>query len=324
MNTTILITYIKPRIKYVINSFNYYSNFGCKIIFLGPYSKKLNSLNNKNITIIYSEKNNLYKKLLSVKKKILTQNIIWIGEDDFVSMDYVKASDKILSKKKNISCVESFHLSFFEKPLQFQNKQLKFYHLEKLKNIRFSNLIANRVKNFTFFNGNIFHSNMRTRYFFDCIELFNHKLYSETWGDKLITFYLLNKGNIKYIPIVGFYRNQIESVSLETKNKKIKFENINSNYLDFFIRKKNKSKKKQLTMYKNFLIFKNKYKNNIKKNYNSNFIIDYIVFKLTKYFFDVTFLDFQSFKNFNKYPISTKKFKKAINELKRIINKNAS
>jgi len=209
---TIIITYVKDRIKYLKRLSCYYKDYNGEILFVGP-KLQTNFEISKNISFYNTNEISLFKKIISTKKYINSELVIWCAEDDFVSKRFLNSATLKLTNK-NIVAVDGYAVRFDEQTLKISHYYYKWHHLRNLfsfgnmRGVSFEERVSNMGDMFT---GLPVHSVCRKKAFYESWSLASHKSLNQIkWLDKIVTLSLLSRGEIAYLPTLAHLRSNGE------------------------------------------------------------------------------------------------------------------
>lgn len=230
-NITILISFHHTRTKELERKIEYFSNSKFKIIMIGQTDKyeklrKLKKINNvQNLKILISKNKYPGEKVLEAEKIIDTEYMIFLGDDDFITFDYLEKAIKILDKNKNVHVVDCFTTKFkFNESnnslIFFNNYMIDYYLFLKRNNfnLKGGNLFERINKLENCFNPNLHHCVVRKNTFYFSLKTIQNNKASDVlnYYDKIFFLLFLLKGDIYFLDLHGYIR-QVEN-SLREKN----------------------------------------------------------------------------------------------------------
>lgn len=222
---TILILFHRSRVKELKKKIEYFSNTKFKILMLGqmdnPHElRELIKIKNiKNLRLVISKNQYPGEKQLEAESLIDTEYMIFLGDDDFVTFDYLEKSIKILDEKKNVHVVDCFTTKFkineSEQSLIFLNNyMINYYFFFKRKNfyLKGDDLFERINKLQNSYNPNLHHCVVRKSTFYFSLKTIQNNTHCDVlnYYDKLFFLLFLLKGDIYFLNIHGYVR-QVEN-----------------------------------------------------------------------------------------------------------------
>lgn len=190
----------------------YLKNQDAEVICVGPKCSNIHKefIEDKLIKFYFTDSIFVWEKLKMGCFACNTRYVTWCNEDDFVLNPFINKAELILQNSDFIG-VDAYACKFDEGDASFSFRYMFYNHLITARTgyvIKGDNPVLRFINNQSFFSGNTFHGVFRKEVFEEGINWVKTKsLDIGNYGDKIFFFYLLARGEVKYLDQLGYARS---------------------------------------------------------------------------------------------------------------------